>query len=215
MVNSKVVILLVYVDDIVITGNDESLINNTKTLLHIYFKLKDKGSLRYFLGLEVVRFDKGISICQRKYALELIANSSLSATKPVLIPLDQNVKFTYETYDKLINNADDPVLFYPTIYQRLIGMDSTGSRPTVNTNVSETDTTASSPPNNENEGNPIHRKKRGKTSVVWSGFTVVVLPTGTKKAECNYCKTRLTINASRSTTAFLRHLKVCESRVVS
>lgn len=113
--------MFVYVDGIVITGSDRSLKNNTKTLLHSHFKLKDFDSLTYFLGFKVARSTKGINICQRKYALELIADSGLSATKPVVIPLDQNMKFTSEEYDKLFSTNHDPVLFDPSIFQRLIG----------------------------------------------------------------------------------------------
>lgn len=54
------VVLLVYVDDIILTGASSSIISELKIHLNTVFKLKDLGSLRYFLGLEIARSSKGI-----------------------------------------------------------------------------------------------------------------------------------------------------------
>ena len=55
--------LLVYVDDIFIASNDVKAVEDLKLFLDQKFKLKDLGSLKYFLGLEVARLDKGITLC--------------------------------------------------------------------------------------------------------------------------------------------------------
>ena len=55
--------LLVYVDDILIASNDVKAVEDLKLFLDQKFKLKDLGSLKYFLGLEVARLDKGITLC--------------------------------------------------------------------------------------------------------------------------------------------------------
>ena len=57
------IVLLVYVDNVLIASSDQKGVEDFKVLLDQKFKLKDLGELRYFLGLEVARTDKGISLC--------------------------------------------------------------------------------------------------------------------------------------------------------
>jgi len=64
--SGKRAILIVYVDDIVITGDDTQEIGHLKSCLHTEFKVKDLGQLKYFLGMEIARSGKGIFISQRK-----------------------------------------------------------------------------------------------------------------------------------------------------
>ncbi|GJU11433.1 ribonuclease H-like domain-containing protein [Tanacetum coccineum] len=64
--------LSVYDDDIVITGNDKDEINNFKKFLSSKFLIKDLVELKYFLGIEVLKIDKGLCMTQRKYCLELL-----------------------------------------------------------------------------------------------------------------------------------------------
>lgn len=75
--------VLIYVDDLLITWNDHKLILETKDILRNIFKIKDLGDLRYSLGIEFARNESGILMHQRKYCLELISNMSLSRSKPV------------------------------------------------------------------------------------------------------------------------------------
>lgn len=64
-----ITILLVYVDDIVITGNHEDSTSTLKNYLHTVIKIKDLGFLKYFLGIEVARSKQGICLNQKKYTV--------------------------------------------------------------------------------------------------------------------------------------------------
>ncbi|XP_035545938.1 uncharacterized mitochondrial protein AtMg00820-like [Juglans regia] len=77
----------VYVDDIIIAGNCSFSIASLKCFLNTQFKLKDLGCLRYFLGLEVAKSSKGIHLCQRKYALDILVDSMTLGSKPLKLPL--------------------------------------------------------------------------------------------------------------------------------
>ena len=77
------IVLLVYVDDILLTGNNPACVDSLKKLLDDRFGLKDLGSLRYFLGLEVARTNEGISLNQRKYSLEILKDIGFIGSKLV------------------------------------------------------------------------------------------------------------------------------------
>nr|GEW86077.1 RNA-directed DNA polymerase, eukaryota, reverse transcriptase zinc-binding domain protein [Tanacetum cinerariifolium] len=66
-------------DDIIITGNNETEINNIKEYLRSKFKIKDLGKLKYFLGIEVLEIDDGFCLNQRKYCLELFSEYGILA----------------------------------------------------------------------------------------------------------------------------------------
>ncbi|XP_019225887.1 PREDICTED: uncharacterized protein LOC109207428 [Nicotiana attenuata] len=53
--NNDIVIILVYVDDLLITGSDQEIIQEAKTILNENFKMKDLGELRFFLEIEFAR----------------------------------------------------------------------------------------------------------------------------------------------------------------
>uniref|UniRef100_A0A3Q7IJJ2 Reverse transcriptase Ty1/copia-type domain-containing protein n=1 Tax=Solanum lycopersicum TaxID=4081 RepID=A0A3Q7IJJ2_SOLLC len=61
----KIVIILVYVDDLLLTDNDGFMIQHTKDVLHTTFKIKDLGELKYFLGIEFARSEAGILMHQK------------------------------------------------------------------------------------------------------------------------------------------------------
>ena len=94
--DSGIILLIVYVDDIIITGSDSTGISSLKSFLHSQFHTKDLGLLKYFLGIELTRSKKGIFLSQRKYVLDLLTETGKLGVKPCGTPMSPNVQFTQE-----------------------------------------------------------------------------------------------------------------------
>jgi hypothetical protein len=84
---SNLCYFLVYVDDLVITGNNSTLVANINKQLGDMFSLKDMGSLHFFLGIEVIPTQAGLFLSQHKYVRELLNTTSMSGAKDVSTPL--------------------------------------------------------------------------------------------------------------------------------
>lgn len=80
--------ILVYVDGLVLAGNNIIEINNIKIILDNTFSIKDLGNLKYFLGFEVARNFHGISLCQHKYSLDILQETCLLPAKLASTPMD-------------------------------------------------------------------------------------------------------------------------------
>ncbi|KAK3021290.1 hypothetical protein RJ639_047281 [Escallonia herrerae] len=104
--------ILIYVDDILLTGNDLQEIERLKKFLLKRFRIKDLGDLKYFLGIEFSRSKKGIFMSQRKYALDILQDSGLLGVRPDKFPMEQNLKLT---------PTDGILQSDPTKYRRLVG----------------------------------------------------------------------------------------------
>ena len=98
--------LVVYVDDIVITGNDHDGIKGLKQHLFQHFQTKDLGWLRYFLGVEVARSKIGIAISQRRYALDILEETGMLDRKLIDTPMDPNVKLLSDQGSPIQTQAD-------------------------------------------------------------------------------------------------------------
>lgn len=81
------VYLLVYVDDLIVTGDDENLVNRFIGLLANRFSLKDLGKLFYFLGIEIVAETQGFLPSQRRCLLDLLGRTHMFEAKPIQTPL--------------------------------------------------------------------------------------------------------------------------------
>lgn len=86
----KVRALIIYVDDMIITGNDKEEISRLQKHLATEFEMKNLGGLKYFLGIEVARSSQGIFLSQRKYVLDLLSETGMLDCKPADRPMVQN-----------------------------------------------------------------------------------------------------------------------------
>ena len=107
-----ITILLLYVDDMIITGNDMQGIQNLNHFLGCQFEMKDLGPLNYFLGLEVSSFADGYYLTQAKYTLNLISRASITNNKIFDTPIE---------YNRRLNSHDGESLYDATLYRHLVG----------------------------------------------------------------------------------------------
>ncbi|CAM8882206.1 unnamed protein product [Rhodiola kirilowii] len=105
-------VLLVYVDDVVLTGTSSQLIAKVKSFIHDKFQIKDLGLLKYFLGLEVARSKDGIFLNQRKYALDLLADYNFMDCKPIKTPMESKHN---------LGLSSAPLIPDAAVYRRLVG----------------------------------------------------------------------------------------------
>ncbi|CAH9101134.1 unnamed protein product [Cuscuta europaea] len=104
--------ILVYVDDLILGGNSMKEINAVKVFLNNKFTIKDLGELKYILGIEIARSDKGINLCQRKYTLDILNEYGYQNCKPYTTPMDCKIKFS---------KTEGIPLDDPKTYRTLIG----------------------------------------------------------------------------------------------
>lgn len=106
------ILLLLYVDDIVLTGSSSQSLSNLIHSLSLQFHMKDLGPLHYFLGIEVKNTSDHLFLCQTKYAKDLLTRAHMLECKPITTPV--SLKPTV-----LINDSD--LLFNPFEYRSLVG----------------------------------------------------------------------------------------------
>lgn len=86
--------ILIYVDDIIVTGNDSVAVTNIITCLGDRFSVKDHGDISYFLGIEVTKMPTGLHLMQRKYILDLLVKTNMLGVKSVATPMQVSPKLT-------------------------------------------------------------------------------------------------------------------------
>ena len=104
--------LLVYVDNIILVGTSLTVFDELKLALHQTFRIKNLGQLKFFLGIEVARSSKGISMCQRKYCLEHLEDAKLTSCKRASTPLDPSSR---------LHQDGGSVYHDVAAYRRLVG----------------------------------------------------------------------------------------------
>ena len=109
---TSITLLILYVDDMIITGDDITGISELKKSLSQHFEMKDLGRLSYFLGLEVLSDSDGYYLSQAKYASDILTRAGLTDIKTASTPLEMNLRLT---------PLDGIPLDDATLYRQLVG----------------------------------------------------------------------------------------------
>ncbi|WVZ56049.1 hypothetical protein U9M48_006635 [Paspalum notatum var. saurae] len=105
-------LLLLYVDDMIITGDDPQFIAFIKARLSEQFLMSDLGSLRYFLGIEISSIPEGFYLSQKKYIQSLLDRASITDHKTEVTPMELNLH---------LSATDGDLLDDPTRYRHIVG----------------------------------------------------------------------------------------------
>ncbi|WZZ15660.1 hypothetical protein YC2023_108749 [Brassica napus] len=114
--SSGIIVILVYVDDLIITGSDKAGIKATKEFLKSVFDIKDLGEMKYFLGIEICRSKEGLFMCQRKYTMDMLKETDVLGGKVAKTPLEEGYKVLRE------GEVEENQLFEDAkLYRKMVG----------------------------------------------------------------------------------------------
>jgi hypothetical protein len=122
--NDKLLILVVYVDDIIFGSNEEAMSQNFALVMQKEFEMSLLGELTYFLGLQIQQNKGGIFLSQTKYLKQILKKYGMEDSKPVCTPM--------VTGCSLSANDESAAVHQPT-YRSMIGslLYLTGTRPDI------------------------------------------------------------------------------------
>ena len=106
------IFMLVYVDDIILTGSNDKLIQSIISQLQREFPLKDLGLLHFFLGIQVSCTPQGLHLCQAKYISDLLHHTHMQNAKPSKSLSPSGLK---------LSQYDGEPLSNPTEYRQVVG----------------------------------------------------------------------------------------------
>jgi hypothetical protein len=105
-------IIVVYVDDMLLTSPNEAHIAEFKADLHASFELSDLGHLHHYLGIQFKQVDDGIALCQTKYIATILQRFVLEECKPFVTPMETGLHLSIHD----VGDAFDTVF-----YQQVVG----------------------------------------------------------------------------------------------
>jgi hypothetical protein len=107
-----ILIVSLYVDDLIFTGNSESLFVKFKNSMKLEFDMTDLGKMKYFLGVEVLQNSDGIYISKKKYAKNVLERFGMEKSNSVKNPIVPGVKLMKDEEGAKVN---------ATMYKQLVG----------------------------------------------------------------------------------------------
>ncbi|XP_052479605.1 uncharacterized mitochondrial protein AtMg00810-like [Gossypium raimondii] len=120
----QLLMVCLYVDDLIFTGNDQIMFDKFKKSMMAEFDMLDLGRMHYFLGIEVAQSDTDIFISQRKYAQEILKRFQMANCNPVGTPVKTSLKLVKDDTGRDVDN---------TLYKKIVGslMYLTATRPDI------------------------------------------------------------------------------------
>nr|GEZ19941.1 retrovirus-related Pol polyprotein from transposon TNT 1-94 [Tanacetum cinerariifolium] len=110
--NISILLACLYVDDLIFTGNSQSMIDELKKSMTREFEMTNIGLMSYYLGIEVKQMDEGIFICQERYAKEILKMFGMDKCNPVGTPIEHKVKPSKHDGGKAVDS---------TLFKSLVG----------------------------------------------------------------------------------------------
>ena len=110
--NAITIFILIYVDDIIITGSSTSVIDSVIQSLSREFAVKDLGKLSYFLGVELLPHKAGLFLTQRQYILNLLNRNKMAEARPISSPMSSSSQLSLLAGVEFSN---------PTLYRSTVG----------------------------------------------------------------------------------------------
>ena len=112
IIHGSLIIIVLYVDDLLMTGSSMKYISSLKDALNHAFSMTNLGLLSQFLGLKISQSTHGIKVHHSKYASDMLNKSSMEDCNPRKTPFISWVKLEEASSNPLVNN---------TLYMQLIG----------------------------------------------------------------------------------------------
>jgi len=103
--NQTILIVSIYVDDLIYTGNDVGMMTNFKKCMMRAFDMTDLGKMRFFLGIKVLQKPEGIFLCQQKYANDVMKRFAMFESKPMKSPIVPGNKVNKDTNGVMVDDT--------------------------------------------------------------------------------------------------------------
>jgi predicted aspartyl protease len=100
-----ILVISLYVDDLFVTGNNATLIDEFKMEMTKVFEMTDLGLMTFFLGMEIKQSQDEVFICQKKYAREILKKFHMEDCKSVSTPINQKEKLSKEDETEKVDEA--------------------------------------------------------------------------------------------------------------
>ncbi|GKV17565.1 hypothetical protein SLEP1_g28051 [Rubroshorea leprosula] len=98
-------IVCLYVDDLIYTGNDKAMFDKFKKSMMAKFDMSDLGLMKYYIGIKVDQSAAGIFISQKKYVQDILDRFRMKDCNPISTPIDAGMKLVKNPKGKKVNST--------------------------------------------------------------------------------------------------------------